>query len=99
MFQELDISGCGLQHLPFDSFIGLRIRSLNLSNNLFMNVPSLNYLSYSLLKLSLDNNRISFLDDTSFRTLHFIEEISAENCGIQDIAGETFLTNDNLRKV
>lgn len=97
--EELDISGCGLQHLPFDSFIGLRIRSLNLSNNLFMNVPSLNYLSYSLLKLSLDNNRISFLDDTSFRTLDFIEEISAENCGIQDIAGETFLTNDNLRKL
>lgn len=97
--QELDISGCGLQYLPFNMFQGLRISALNLNNNLLTSVPNLNYLSYTLRKLSIDNNPISFLDDTSFRTLYFIEEISAENCSIQGITGGTFSTNDNLRKL
>lgn len=96
--KELDISGCGLKELP-DMFQDFSLTKLNLNNNLLTQVPRLQSVENSLLKLSIDGNPIRVLDDSSFSTYYVIEEISAENCGIHVITGRTFFDNFRLMKL
>lgn len=96
--RELDLSGCGLKFLP-DVFPGFLLTKLSLNNNLLTTVPKLYFILQSLLKLSIDGNPLSVLDDKSFRMYYNIEEISADNCSIHTITGETFSQNVRLSRL
>lgn len=98
----LNISGCNLKSLvnhTSDLFEGIHLTKLDLRSNFFTTVPTLTSLSSSLTHLYIDNNPINVLDDTSFSALHVIEYISAANCSIHTVTGETFSTNFRLTKL
>ncbi|XP_022123640.2 carboxypeptidase N subunit 2-like isoform X1 [Pieris rapae] len=98
--EVLDLSKTDIDSIPLDAFKGLvSLRQIDLSGNLFLNVPeSLSLLGNTLQYLTFNNNPLVELNDDSFIGLTSLLELEvSENRYLEEVKRSTFSPLKNLR--